>query len=243
VVTHEFLASDFIHEHELGPLLKEAQQGGVRILWVPVRDSPYKKTALQDYQAVLDPEKALAKMKGAERAQAWVRICEEIEKAVKLSSPEHEPGADVHKAALSNLPDRNPFFTGRNKVLAQLAETLAQRGRAALSGLGGVGKTQTAVEYAHRHLDEYEHVFLATAASREALVSGYTTTAGLLGLLLAEVEDQTPAVNGVKRWLSSHQRWLLILDNTDDLTMICPFIPPGKNGHLLVTGDEEGQVN
>jgi len=50
--------------------------------------------------------------------------------------------------ALSNLPERNPFFTGRKQVLTQLQEAHAGQGRAALSGLGGVGKTQTAVEYA-----------------------------------------------------------------------------------------------
>jgi internalin A len=55
LVSPDFLASDFIDQHELGPLLKEAKQGGVRILWVPVRASSYKKTALKDYQAVLDP--------------------------------------------------------------------------------------------------------------------------------------------------------------------------------------------
>jgi internalin A len=52
LVTPHFIASDFIHERELGPLLKEATQGGVRILWVPVQASSYKKTALKDYQAV-----------------------------------------------------------------------------------------------------------------------------------------------------------------------------------------------
>lgn len=82
LVTPNFLASDFIHEHELGPLLKEVEQGGVKILWVPVRASSYKKTALKDYQAVLEPDKPLAKMTGAERDSAWVRICEKIEKAV-----------------------------------------------------------------------------------------------------------------------------------------------------------------
>jgi hypothetical protein len=81
LVTPNFLASDFIDEHELGPLLKEAEKGGVRILWIPVRACAYKKTPLKDYQAVVDPDKPLANMK-AERDNAWVKICGEIEKAV-----------------------------------------------------------------------------------------------------------------------------------------------------------------
>ena len=48
----DFLASDFIHEDELGPLLKEAERGGVTILWVPIYASAYKQTALEKYQAV-----------------------------------------------------------------------------------------------------------------------------------------------------------------------------------------------
>jgi hypothetical protein len=82
LVTPDFLASDFIHEQELGPLLQEAERRGVEILWVPVRASAYKKTALKDYQAALDPNKPLANMMEADRDQALVRICEEIEKAV-----------------------------------------------------------------------------------------------------------------------------------------------------------------
>jgi len=167
--------------------------------------------------------------------------------------------------ALSNLPDRNPFFTGRDDVLAQLQEALAERGRAALSGLGGVGKTQTAVEYANRHLNEYDYTFWAIAHSQEALVSSYLTVAGLLNLPESKVNEQAtahsreaqlsnrvtvaglsnlpessakkqpPAVDAVKRWLGSHQRWLLILDNADDLGMACAFIPSGKKGHLILT--------
>lgn len=59
LVSPDFLASDVTHEHELGPLLKEAEQGGVKILWVPIYDSAYKKTALKNYQAVIDPAKPL----------------------------------------------------------------------------------------------------------------------------------------------------------------------------------------
>jgi hypothetical protein len=83
LVTPDFLASDFIHEHELGPLLKEAEVGGVRIVWVPVRACSYKKTVLKDYQAVIDPVNPLVNLRAkADRDKVWVGICEEIEKAV-----------------------------------------------------------------------------------------------------------------------------------------------------------------
>jgi hypothetical protein len=85
LVSPDFLASNFIHEHELGPLLKEAEQGGVQILWVSVRESAYKRTPLKNYKAVLDPGKALAAMTKAKRDQAWVKICEDIQKAVNNS--------------------------------------------------------------------------------------------------------------------------------------------------------------
>ncbi len=80
LVTPNFLASDFIAEKELGPLLKKAEKGKVIIIWIPVRTSSYKETSLKDYQAAIDPGKPLANMK-AERDKAWVRICEEIKKA------------------------------------------------------------------------------------------------------------------------------------------------------------------
>jgi len=80
LVTPNFLASDFINEHELGPALEQAETGGLKILWVPVRFSAYTETALQKYQAVIPPDKPLAEMKGSERDKAWLRICEEIKK-------------------------------------------------------------------------------------------------------------------------------------------------------------------
>jgi len=84
LVTPDFLASDFIHEHELGPLLKEAERGGVTILWVLIYDSAYKETELKNYQAVLDPGKPLGGMTKTKRGQAWVKICEEIKSALAL---------------------------------------------------------------------------------------------------------------------------------------------------------------
>ncbi len=82
LVTPNFLASDFIHENELGPFLKKAERGKVTIIWIPVRACSYKETPLKDYQAAVDPEKPLANMK-AERDKSWVKICEEIKKATR----------------------------------------------------------------------------------------------------------------------------------------------------------------
>ena len=81
MVSPAFLASDFIHEHELNPLLQDAARGGVRILWVPVRACSYKDSPLKNYQAVIPPEKPLAVMK-AERDKAFVQIYAAIKEAV-----------------------------------------------------------------------------------------------------------------------------------------------------------------
>lgn len=81
LVTSSFLASDFVHNHELGPFLKEAETGGVRILWVPVRACAWKATPLKNYQAAISPDKPLAEMT-AKRDGAWVKICEKIEEAL-----------------------------------------------------------------------------------------------------------------------------------------------------------------
>jgi hypothetical protein len=86
LVTPSFLDSDFIHENELGPLLKRAEAGGVTILWIPVRPSAYKSTAIAEYQAITDPARPLTEMRPGRRDGAWVRICEAIAEAVGATS-------------------------------------------------------------------------------------------------------------------------------------------------------------
>jgi internalin A len=82
LVSPGFLASGFINDQELGPLLQEAKAGGVRILWVPLRPSSYEETGLKNLQAVSPPDEPLAQMSKADRDAAWVRICKEIKRAV-----------------------------------------------------------------------------------------------------------------------------------------------------------------
>jgi len=156
-----------------------------------------------------------------------------------------EPGLLPPSTQVSRLwtvpTARNPFFTGREALLALLHQRLSTARTAALTqaqalyGLGGIGKTQAAVEYAFRYGDDYAHVFWMLAASREMLTSDYVTLAALLDLPEHAEQDQQRLVAAVKRWLAAHEGWLLILDNADDLSQVQEFLPTRHKGYVLCT--------
>lgn len=143
---------------------------------------------------------------------------------------------------LWNVPfARNPFFTGRGELLERLHERLHRTQQTllnpavALSGMGGIGKTQIAVEYAYRYRDAYLAVFWVHADSREALVADFILLARLLDLPGQDARDQMLIVGAVKRWMEQHEGWLLILNNADDLSLLTNFLPSGGKGHILLT--------
>jgi hypothetical protein len=81
LVSPAFLASNFIAESELPPLLEAARSEGVTILWVPVRFSSYEITPIAAYQAAHSPDKPLASLSAPARDKALVKICEVIQRA------------------------------------------------------------------------------------------------------------------------------------------------------------------
>ncbi|MDQ2718002.1 MAG: NB-ARC domain-containing protein, partial [Chloroflexota bacterium] len=145
-------------------------------------------------------------------------------------------------STLWNVPyQRNPFFTGREEVLRQIQEVLHKNTAVAvtqthaLCGLGGIGKTQTVLEYAYRYRDEYQAVSWVKSDTYENLLSDFLSLATLLNLPERDARDQTVTLTAIKRWMQNQAAWLLIFDNADDLTLVREFILPGYRGHILLT--------
>jgi tetratricopeptide (TPR) repeat protein len=141
-----------------------------------------------------------------------------------------------------HLPyQRNPFFTGREVVLQRVHEALHQRQSAllsqssALSGLGGIGKTQAAIEYAYQHANDYAAVFWISAETTESLAASFLALAEVLNLPEQHDHEQNRIIGAVLRWLNGHSDWLLIFDNVEDIELVKSFLPSSRGGSLLFT--------
>lgn len=133
---------------------------------------------------------------------------------------------------------RNRFFTGREQLLAQLNEELNSHGQAVISGLGGIGKTQLAVEYVYRYCDQYGALFWLSAETESDLTTGFLEIARLLDLPQKDAEDQQETVAAVLRWLQGNSGWLLVFDDAASSDLLKSFYPRGGGGRVLLTSRE-----
>lgn len=172
------------------------------------------------------------------------RIFNKSSQDLGFASQEGEPGPPVPAMPIWTVPHRrNMYFTGREDAIKFLRDTFTMRKTGvalqicAITGLGGIGKTQVAVEYACRYADEYDAVLWARADSYQTLTTDFITfaRADLLNLPEKAGSDQAQIVESVKRWLQQHKAWLLILDNADDIEIVDDFMPVRGEGHILLT--------
>jgi transcriptional regulator with XRE-family HTH domain len=140
-----------------------------------------------------------------------------------------------------NVPyQRNPYFIGREEILQSLRQTLVSGVKTtaqtqSISGLGGIGKTQVAIEYAHRYGEHYEAVLWIPADSLEVATAAWLQVATQI-LGLPEQQEAEQQIVQVKRWLQKRHGWLLIFDNVEDPEAILSTFTPSKHqGSVLIT--------
>ncbi|MBO3749695.1 tetratricopeptide repeat protein [Streptosporangiaceae bacterium NEAU-GS5] len=140
------------------------------------------------------------------------------------------------------VPPKNKNFTGREDLLAQLRAKMKTVYAVvpqpqALHGLGGVGKTQLAIEYAWRYRSHYEFVWWISADQRVLVPSALAGMAQTLNLPAAASVGIEEAADAVLKALQKgvpYRNWLLIFDNAEEPEAITGFIPRGP-GHVLIT--------
>jgi tetratricopeptide (TPR) repeat protein len=142
-----------------------------------------------------------------------------------------------------NVPLRNPHFTGRGVELRELGRGLARAGTApvtvqAVHGLGGVGKTALAAEYAYGHSADYDVVWWVAAEEPTLLPDKFAALTAQLGEQPADSQEALQAQ--VHRLLAAVTRWLLIFDNANAVADITPWLPTrprpaDRPGHVIVS--------
>ena len=188
------------------------------------------------------PEKTNSSDKTASTAGVAV-----ISTSPTTHSPPLTPSEQIETLRLwGGVPIRNPDFTGRDPLLRQLREALETKSKASvlpqtLHGLGGVGKTQLAVEYVYRYADRYDIVWWISAEETSLVLASLETLADRLGLPRSEHRRQTAAT--VRDALgTSRLRWLLVFDNADEPEEIAELVP-SAGGHVILTSRNQAWSN
>jgi tetratricopeptide (TPR) repeat protein len=135
-----------------------------------------------------------------------------------------------------NIPARNLAFTGRDVLLEAVRERLEAGDKAvvqALQGMGGVGKTQLAIEYAHRFADSYDLAWWVNSEQAGLIGDQFAALGMALGCVQAGAATDTVRA-AVLAELHGRDRWLLVFDNAEKPADITGWLP-GGNGHVLIT--------
>jgi tetratricopeptide (TPR) repeat protein len=137
-----------------------------------------------------------------------------------------------------NVPARNPSFTGRDGVLVKIQQPLQAGVKTvvALQGMGGVGKSQLAIEYAHRFAGTYGLAWWVRAEQPGLIGQQFATLGTDLGCVSAEASTEAVR-SAVLGELRDRGQWLLVFDNAEHPRDISGWLP-GGDGHVLITTRE-----
>lgn len=227
------------------------QQVQLRDIFAKIFSEPELRTLCLNLNLVLEDIQGNTR---AEKIQELIAMMnrhgrvEELLKEAKEMRPLADWSAMVPAQASDLFPiheiayPKNPNFTGRVDLLEQIEQTLSSGQTAvvtqAISGLGGVGKTQLALAYCYTHLQEYDLIFWLAADNEASLTDSFRSLGQRLKLATAADTDQQAIVQRVLRWLGQAERqWLLVFDNADEIESkeLANYLPRTGSGQILIT--------
>ncbi|WP_432878948.1 tetratricopeptide repeat protein [Kribbella sp. CA-245084] len=251
VLSDAYLHSEFGEAEWLAAWGQDAQ-GTVRKL-VPVRVADCDRPGLLNGVVSTD-------LFGLNEVKAQRRLLDAVGKAISgRAKPASKPGFPSQDRArippgrvpdalptVWKVPSRTPTFIGRQEELDRLASEVAAESRVvvqSIRGLGGVGKTQLAIEFAHRQAGQYELVWWIDAEKEATIPGQFARLAEELGLEPNTDPEKLRAL--VHRALQGLAGWLLIFDNADRVEAVQPWLPTiplstGTPGHVIVTTRRSG---
>jgi tetratricopeptide (TPR) repeat protein len=143
-------------------------------------------------------------------------------------------------ATIFSVPyPRNPNFTGRDRLLDSLHRSLTSDTPAsrvqAVYGMGGVGKSHLALEYAHRYRDDYGLVWWIPSEDPATASLHLAKLASRLGVRTPGEVNPEAVRESLLRELAARNDWLLVFDNAQSPDDIAPFVPPERTGSVLIT--------
>jgi len=186
---------------------------------------------------------------------AYIDLCTDSKteyiKLLRASTPDSKrKNNDYYRSTIQNIPfpSIGKFFKGRGDELKKIEANLTNNDAMAITqvqaiyGLGGVGKSRLAVEYAWDALNKkkYSTVLFVRADDPETLHSNIAslTDTKILNLPEKAATQEEKKVNAVFRWFSENTKWLLIIDNADtedSVNKIKEYLPQLNNGDVLIT--------
>ncbi|MEU6010027.1 FxSxx-COOH system tetratricopeptide repeat protein [Streptomyces sp. NPDC047453] len=138
-----------------------------------------------------------------------------------------------------NVPQRNRNFTGRETLLERLQERLSSGVTAvlpeALHGMGGVGKSQIAIEYVYRHSRDYGLIWWIPSEQENQIVQSLIELGEQMGLQAGSEMSAVPAVLDALRRGEPYRDWLLVFDNAENPKEVRKYFPNDGPGRIVVT--------
>jgi len=214
-------------------------------LLIPVRVEDCQPSGLLASRVYLD-------LVGLDETSARRRLLQAVEQNPDRPTSARFPGSPITSThppnepfrfpgsapRISNLPARHRYFSGRQEILGRMLDDLTRASPfsprvGAIHGLGGTGKTELALEFAHRFSANYDLIWWLDAQQPTSVVMQLAQLGRRLGVPRSRHRQQmaTAALEALR----DRTRWLVIYDNAEEPRLLESLMPTGGDGTVLIT--------